>query len=233
MAPVVINKSNSFSFVFLGPLERVAIPKEKDGKNKSFGFVTYKHLVAIPYALNVFNGTKLFGRELLLKNRNTNSNSNRNSFSSPATPSSSLTSMAQNPLLSAISDQCMVPNMNMPSMGYEQQQQQFFNQQQFLNQQLFQLSNSMPIQMFNSGESAFPSTLADQIGSLRERDFVDRNRYHRDDNRSKPYNRRSRSRSPQFRNRSRSPNNNNNNNRNRERDRRRDDRGYHRWNYRK
>ncbi|KAG5674377.1 hypothetical protein PVAND_004351 [Polypedilum vanderplanki] len=227
-------------FLQVSPLERVSIPKEsKDGKNKTYGFVTYKHRIAVPYALNIFSGTKLFGRELLLKNRSTssNNNSNRNSFSNPSTPVNSLTQIASNPLLNAISDHSMMPNIGMMSaISFEQQQQQYL-QQQLFNQQIIHLANASAMKMFNQHnlETNFPSTFSDQMGSQRERDLVDRNRHHRHEDRNtrnKPYNRRSHSRSPLLshqRNRSRSPHNR----RDKDRDRRRDDRGYHKWNYRK
>lgn len=51
----------------LGPVERVAIPKDKEGNNRMFGFVTYKHLKSVNYAMNIFAGTRLFGRELQMR----------------------------------------------------------------------------------------------------------------------------------------------------------------------
>lgn len=221
-------------FFQAGPIERVSIPKEKDGKNKGFGFVTYKHLMAVPYALNIFSGTKLFGRELTLKNRN--ANSNRNSFSNQQQSPMSLTSNYSNPLLSAINAGDMQPQNVMMSQFH----QPFASvNTQYLQQQLMAMATAQAMQFYGTNNmDAFPSTRSDNIGS--QRDLVDRNRYHRDEdrnNRSKPY-RRSRSRSPQpskkSRDRSRSPNNRHMN-REKERDRRRDDRngGYNRWNYRK
>ncbi|KAL7291186.1 hypothetical protein TKK_0015101 [Trichogramma kaykai] len=56
-----------------GPVQRVNIPKDRDGRQKSFGFVTYKHKCSVPYALNLFDGTTLFNRLLNLKSRNANS----------------------------------------------------------------------------------------------------------------------------------------------------------------
>ena len=217
-----------------GPLERVNIPKEKDGKNKNFGFVTFRHLIAVPYALNIFSGTKLFGRELTLKNRNAN-NSNRNSLSHQQSPMS-FTQSFSNPLLSAInSADNMLPQNMLPQV-----QQPFANlSSQYLQQQLMAMATVQAMQFYGTNSpDAFPSTRSDNIGS--QRDLVDRHRHHRDDDRnfrSKPY-RRSRSRSPptpRNRDRSRSPNNRQLY-REKEREKRRDDRssgGYNRWNYRK
>lgn len=209
----------------------MSIPKEKDGKNKTFGFVTFKHLITVPYALNIFSGTKLFGRELTLRNRNANNNSSRNSLSS-SNQQSPLSSSFNNPLLSAINDD-MFPQYNMLPLV----QQPFAGlNQQYLQNQLMSLATMQAMQIYgnNSTQDTFPSTRTDSHGS--QRDFVDRNRYHRDDernNRSKPY-RRSRSRSPQnrkARDRSRSPVSRIN--QYRDNDRHQRSGGYQRWNHRK
>lgn len=47
-----------------GPLIRTKIPKDPDGKQKTFGFAVYKHEVSAPYAVQLLNGTSLFGRTL-------------------------------------------------------------------------------------------------------------------------------------------------------------------------
>ncbi|XP_015186475.1 PREDICTED: splicing regulator RBM11 [Polistes dominula] len=52
-----------------GPVQRVAIPKDRDGKQRSYGFVTYKHISSVSYALVLFNGTKLFNRPINMKTR--------------------------------------------------------------------------------------------------------------------------------------------------------------------
>lgn len=213
--------------LILGPIERVSIPKEKDGKNKTFGFVTYIHEITVPYALNIFSGTKLFGRELLLKYRNSSKNLSRPSLESQ----SSMSSLA-NPWASSMA-------FNIIPQQFSIQNPMFT--QDMIQQQLLQMATAPDF-----GLSNFPSTRQDNIGSYREknsrddrsdRDLVDRNRHRREENRnnrSRPYGRRSRSRSPQQRNhRDRSPYNNN---RGRDNDRRsRDHRGsgggYNRWNY--
>ena len=61
-----------------GPLEKVKIPCDRDGSNKkSFGFVTFKHSVSVPYTIQLMEGMRLFGRVLRLQNR---------SGSRPSTP---------------------------------------------------------------------------------------------------------------------------------------------------
>lgn len=47
-----------------GPLIKTKIPKDLDGKQKSFGFAVYKHEVSVPYAMQLLDGTSLYGRSL-------------------------------------------------------------------------------------------------------------------------------------------------------------------------
>lgn len=53
-------------------MERISLPKDKDGVQKPFGFITYKQQASVPYALAIFSGTKLFNREIRLNNRSAN-----------------------------------------------------------------------------------------------------------------------------------------------------------------
>ncbi|XP_028646336.1 splicing regulator RBM11-like isoform X2 [Erpetoichthys calabaricus] len=53
-------------FLQAGPLTRVAIPKDKDGRQKSYGFVCFKHKEAVPYAIALLNGIHLYGRPIKL-----------------------------------------------------------------------------------------------------------------------------------------------------------------------
>ncbi|KAG6445684.1 uncharacterized protein LOC115440598 [Manduca sexta] len=56
-------------FLQAGPLEKVRIARDKDGRQKNFAFITYCHEVSVPYALNLFRGTALFQRTLSLQCR--------------------------------------------------------------------------------------------------------------------------------------------------------------------
>ncbi|KAJ8400392.1 hypothetical protein AAFF_G00397750 [Aldrovandia affinis] len=56
-------------FLQAGPLIKVRIPKDNDGKPKHFGFVNFKHEVSVLYAMSLFNGTRLFGRPLKIQFR--------------------------------------------------------------------------------------------------------------------------------------------------------------------
>lgn len=59
-------------FIQAGPLEKVAQPKDKDGRARAFAFITYIHAISVPYAVNVFQGTELFNRVLTIRPRNSN-----------------------------------------------------------------------------------------------------------------------------------------------------------------
>ncbi|XP_016428052.1 RNA-binding protein 7-like isoform X2 [Sinocyclocheilus rhinocerous] len=56
-------------FLQAGPLIKVKIPKDSDGKSKQFAFVNFKHEVSVPYALNMLNGIRLYGRQLNIQFR--------------------------------------------------------------------------------------------------------------------------------------------------------------------
>lgn len=51
-------------FLQAGPLIRTKIPKDPDGKQKTFGFAVFKHEVSAPYAMQLLNGTILFGKAI-------------------------------------------------------------------------------------------------------------------------------------------------------------------------
>lgn len=61
-------------FLQVGPLERVKIPTDKEGRQLNYGFVTFKHEVSLDYAMQLLNGTTLFDRNLNIKYRNRNQN---------------------------------------------------------------------------------------------------------------------------------------------------------------
>ncbi|KAM6986707.1 RNA binding motif protein 11 [Aplochiton taeniatus] len=53
-------------FLQAGPLKRVTIPKDHEGRQRSYGFVFYKHAEAVPYAIALLNGTWLNGLQIKL-----------------------------------------------------------------------------------------------------------------------------------------------------------------------
>lgn len=53
-----------------GPIDEVRIPEDRETKKKkSFGFVHFRHKTAVEYAVNIFRGTRLCGRDLNIQNR--------------------------------------------------------------------------------------------------------------------------------------------------------------------
>ncbi|XP_071665818.1 splicing regulator RBM11 isoform X1 [Patagioenas fasciata] len=62
-----------------GPLTKVTICKDKEGKPKSFGFVCFKHKVSVPYAIALLNGIRLYGRPIKVQYRFGSSHSELNS----------------------------------------------------------------------------------------------------------------------------------------------------------
>ncbi|KZC10500.1 PREDICTED: RNA-binding protein 7 [Dufourea novaeangliae] len=53
-----------------GPVQRVSIPRDRDGKQRTYGFVIYKHIDSVSYALKLFDGTMLFNRSICISTRN-------------------------------------------------------------------------------------------------------------------------------------------------------------------
>uniref|UniRef100_A0A8C5E1U5 RRM domain-containing protein n=1 Tax=Gouania willdenowi TaxID=441366 RepID=A0A8C5E1U5_GOUWI len=51
-------------FLQAGPMVKTKIPKDTDGKQKTFGFAVYKHEESVPYAMELLNGTVLHGRSI-------------------------------------------------------------------------------------------------------------------------------------------------------------------------
>lgn len=56
-------------FLQAGPVRRVKIPKDKDGRQMNYAFVTFKHIESVVYALNLIQGLALYQRKLNLKPR--------------------------------------------------------------------------------------------------------------------------------------------------------------------
>lgn len=56
-------------FLQAGPVRRVKIPKDKEGRQLNYGFVTFKHVESVPYAISLIEGIPLFDRKLNLKPR--------------------------------------------------------------------------------------------------------------------------------------------------------------------
>lgn len=64
-----LSESNVLSFLQAGPVTKVTICKDKDGKPKTFGFVCFKHTESVPYAIDLLNGIRLYGRPIKVQYR--------------------------------------------------------------------------------------------------------------------------------------------------------------------
>lgn len=66
-------------FLQAGPVQRVNIPKDRDGRQIGYGFVTFKHEVSVQYAIQLLDGISLFDRRINLKPRTARQESKRES----------------------------------------------------------------------------------------------------------------------------------------------------------
>uniref|UniRef100_A0A8B9H909 RRM domain-containing protein n=1 Tax=Astyanax mexicanus TaxID=7994 RepID=A0A8B9H909_ASTMX len=60
----------TFTFYFFyqaGPVRKVVIPRGREGQQRTFGFVYYKHAEAVPYSIELLDGIWLYGRPISLK----------------------------------------------------------------------------------------------------------------------------------------------------------------------
>ncbi|XP_077467734.1 RNA-binding protein 7 [Stigmatopora argus] len=74
-------------FLQAGPLIKTKIPKDADGQRKTFGFAVYKHEESVPYAIQLLNGTSVFGRAIHVQFRSGSNHSNSQGQSNHITPS--------------------------------------------------------------------------------------------------------------------------------------------------
>ncbi|KAJ8266979.1 hypothetical protein GJAV_G00136840 [Gymnothorax javanicus] len=54
-------------FLQAGPLKKVTIARDREGRQKSYGFACYKHQEAVPYAIALLNGIRLYDRPIRLQ----------------------------------------------------------------------------------------------------------------------------------------------------------------------
>lgn len=67
-APFLLSRL-SFLASQAGPVIKVKIPKDRDGRPKQFAFVNFKHEESVPYGLSLLNGIKLYGRPIKIQFR--------------------------------------------------------------------------------------------------------------------------------------------------------------------
>ncbi|XP_023165769.1 uncharacterized protein LOC111596000 [Drosophila hydei] len=54
-------------FLQAGPIESVRIPLDNTGRQRNFGFVTYQHKSAVPYAMELYQGLELFQKKVNIR----------------------------------------------------------------------------------------------------------------------------------------------------------------------
>ncbi|XP_062403764.1 RNA binding motif protein 11 [Sardina pilchardus] len=70
-------------FLQAGPVRKVTMARDREGRRRPFGFVLYKHAEAVPYAIALLNGISLYGRPLKLDFSTGSSQDPWGSFGSP------------------------------------------------------------------------------------------------------------------------------------------------------
>nr|XP_060643224.1 RNA-binding protein 7 [Anolis sagrei ordinatus] len=73
-----------------GPVVKVKIPKDREGKGKPFAFVNFKHEESVPYGMSLLNGIKLFGRPLNIQFRSGSSHASQDNGTPFAPPNGGL-----------------------------------------------------------------------------------------------------------------------------------------------
>lgn len=56
-------------FLQAAPLEKVKIPLDKDGRPACYAFITFKHKVSVPYAVDLMQGISLYQKKIIVKPR--------------------------------------------------------------------------------------------------------------------------------------------------------------------
>ncbi|NXL61730.1 RBM7 protein, partial [Chordeiles acutipennis] len=82
-----------------GPVIKVKIPKDRDGRPKQFAFVNFKHEESVPYGLSLLNGIKLYGRPIKIQFRSGSSHASQdgNTSCSPHRDAGSIPAGAPHP----------------------------------------------------------------------------------------------------------------------------------------
>lgn len=68
-------------FLQAGPIESARIPLDNTGRQRNFGFVTYQHRCAVPYAVELYQGLELFQKKVVIRQQHTDNIKSRNPFS--------------------------------------------------------------------------------------------------------------------------------------------------------
>ncbi|XP_044525513.1 RNA-binding protein 7 isoform X2 [Gracilinanus agilis] len=105
-----------------GPVIKVKIPKDKDGKPKQFAFVNFKHEESVPYGMNLLNGIKLFGRPIKIQFRSGSSHASQEVSSSYSQHNLGNASPSSIPQSTSASSSRYERNMDNLTSGYNASQ---------------------------------------------------------------------------------------------------------------
>lgn len=67
--PTLLLSATALPWEKAGPLTKVTLCKDREGKPKSFGFVCFKHPESVSYAIALLNGIRLYGRPINVQYR--------------------------------------------------------------------------------------------------------------------------------------------------------------------
>ncbi|XP_062242508.1 RNA-binding protein 7 [Platichthys flesus] len=147
-------------FLQAGPLIRTKIPKDLDGKQKTFGFAVYKHEVSVPYAMELLDGSSLFGRTLHVQFRSGSSHS-----SSPGNSQNSSPANTPNP-----HGQRTPNHFNSPPYTPPAQMQRLFSPPDNLQKHAIMNNMMWQAEQLNSGFSKTQQRQPPSGGNSRQQD---------------------------------------------------------------
>ncbi|XP_019720572.1 RNA-binding protein 7 [Hippocampus comes] len=158
-------------FLQAGPLIKTKIPKDGDGKQKTFGFAVYKHEESVPYAMELLDGTSLFGRMIHVQFRAGSSHSNNSGNSSPTS--------TQNPHRLRVPPQFTSPPYTPPASMQRSFSSPDSLQKHAMMNMMCQQQMSQPPQLANSFSKTQRRPSAGGAGSFRHNRQQQHNRnYH-------------------------------------------------------
>ncbi|XP_020649173.2 RNA-binding protein 7 isoform X1 [Pogona vitticeps] len=135
-----------------GPVIKVKIPKDRDGKAKQFAFVNFKHEESVPYGMSLLNGIKLFGRPLKIQFRSGSSHASQDgslAYTQHASANGSPSSVQ--PLSATVGSNRYERNMDNMSAGLTTIQRSFSSPENLQRQAV--MNNLMWQQLPYSGRS--------------------------------------------------------------------------------
>uniref|UniRef100_A0A1A7XVR6 RNA binding motif protein 7 n=1 Tax=Iconisemion striatum TaxID=60296 RepID=A0A1A7XVR6_9TELE len=148
-------------FLQAGPLIRTKIPKDLDGKQKTFGFAVYKHEVSVPYAMQLLNGTSLYGKTIQVQFRTGSSHGNSPGNSQNSSPANTPNPHGQRTPVQLSSPPYTPPHQTQRSFPSDNLQKNAMMNNMWQLQQLQQLSDSFSSKPWQSPAGGTPNRQQD------------------------------------------------------------------------